>query len=112
MAEANEEAGEWQVLAGIDPASAEFPVETNLDDEDILVLKTASGFRGVQALCPHQGVSLLKASLMSDDTMIRCPRHNFIFRLDNGDGVNCRGMDMQVYDIREVDGRLEGLIPD
>jgi nitrite reductase/ring-hydroxylating ferredoxin subunit len=107
MADASEETGEWRVLEGIDPFLADFPAETRLDGEDILVLKTAGGFRGVQALCPHQGVSLMKASLMSNDSMIRCPRHNFIFRLSNGDGVNCRGLTMKVYAIRENDGRLE-----
>lgn len=107
MADAN---GEWRVLAGIDPSGDGFPSEAILDGEDILVLKTSQGFRGVQALCPHQGVSLLKAALMGNDSMIRCLRHNFIFRLDNGDGVNCRGLTMKVHAIREIDGRLEGLV--
>jgi nitrite reductase/ring-hydroxylating ferredoxin subunit len=111
MPDGNDHIGEWRVLDGIDPSVAEFPFETRLVGEDILVLKTADGFRGVQTLCPHQGVSLLKAVLMSNDSMIRCPRHNFIFRLNNGDGVNCRGLTMKVYAIRENGGQLEGLIP-
>jgi nitrite reductase/ring-hydroxylating ferredoxin subunit len=77
----------------------------------IVVWKIADGFRGVQALCPHQEVSLMEATLMRDDTMIRCHRHNFIFRLDNGNGVNCRGLTMKVYEIRETNGKLEALVP-
>jgi nitrite reductase/ring-hydroxylating ferredoxin subunit len=111
MADACKESGEWRMLDGIDPSGADFPAEARLDDAEILVWNTKDGFRGVQALCPHQGVSLLKATLMSNDSMIRCPRHNFIFRLDNGDGVNCRGLLMKVYAVREIDGRLEGLVP-
>ncbi len=110
MAEPVQESGEWTALDGIDPSQVAFPVSTRLGGEDILILKTADGFRGVQALCPHQGDSLMKAVLMSNDSMIRCPRHNFIFRLDNGDGVNCRGLLMKVYAIREIEGRLEGSV--
>jgi nitrite reductase/ring-hydroxylating ferredoxin subunit len=43
--------------------------------------------------------------------MIRCSRHNFIFRLDSGAGVNCSGMRLKTYAIREVNGRLEGALP-
>jgi len=110
MVETNEDTGDWRVLEGIDPAGADFPVHAQLNDEAILVLKTASGFRGVQPLCPHQGISLAKGVLMGNDGMIRCSRHHFIFRLDNGEGVNCRGMTMKVYSIRENAGRLEGLV--
>ena len=111
MADVIEEAGEWRVLGGINPSDAEFPFAARLNDQDIVVWKIADGFRGVQALCPHQEVSLMEATLMRNDTMIRCHRHNFIFRLDNGDGVNCRGMTMKVYAIRENDSKLEGLVP-
>lgn len=110
-AEQSEDRGEWQVLDGIDPAGTAFPVDATLADEAILVFKTASGFRGVQPLCPHQGVSLKEAALMNNDSMIRCPRHNFIFRLDDGAGVNCRGITMKTYAVRENAGRLEGLVP-
>ncbi len=110
MFEANEISGEWQVLEGIDPSDSAFPANAQLGDEAILVLKTASGFSGVQPLCPHQGASLMTAALMSNDSMIRCPRHNFVFRLDNGAGVNCRELTLRIYSIRENSGRLEGLV--
>ena len=110
MVEASEISGEWQELEGIDPSSTAFPAETLLGGDAIVVLKTASGFRGVQPLCPDQGASLVEAALMSNDSMIRCPRHNFVFRLDNGAGVNCRELTLRVYSIRENSGKLEGLI--
>ncbi len=110
MVEESELSGRWQVLEGIDPSAAAFPVDARLGDETILVLKTVSGFRGVQPLCPHQGGSMAQATLMSNDSMIRCPRHNFVFRLDNGAGVNCRELTLKIYSIRENSGRLEGLV--
>ena len=111
MPEFNEDTGVWHTLERINPSEAEFPIEINVDGQEILILKTSGGFRAVQALCPHQGVPLLKGVLMSNDTMVRCSRHNFIFRLDNGDGVNCRGLNMKVYGIRKNDAFLEILLP-
>jgi len=103
---------EWQILEGIDPATSEFPAEATLGCETILVFRTANGYRGTEPLCPHQKVPLKTAVLMSGDTMIRCSRHHFIFRLDGGAGVNCTGMRLRTYPVREVDGRLEGALPD
>ena len=102
---------EWQILEGIDPSTAEFPAEAALGGEPILVFRTAHGYRGTEPLCPHQKVPLKTAVLMSGDTMIRCSRHHFIFRLDGGAGVNCTGMRLKTYRIREVDARLEGALP-
>jgi nitrite reductase/ring-hydroxylating ferredoxin subunit len=101
----------WHALQDIDPETAEFPVEAELNGEPILVFKTTDGYRGTEPLCPHQKVPLKTAVLMNGDTMIRCSRHHFIFRLDGGAGVNCTGMTLKTYDIRLADGRLEGAIP-
>ncbi len=112
MGDGDSSVTEWQVLAGIEAATAEFPVETELAGEPILVFKTADGYRGTEPLCPHQKVPLTSAVLMNGDTMLRCSRHHFIFRLDGGAGVNCTGMKLKTYRIREVDGRLEGALPE
>jgi nitrite reductase/ring-hydroxylating ferredoxin subunit len=103
---------EWQTLEGIDPASTAFPAEAELAGEPILVFKTAKGYCGTEPLCPHQKVPLKTAVLMNGDTMIRCSRHHFIFRLDGGAGVNCTGMRLKTYEVREIDGRLEAALPD
>ena len=100
----------WQVLEGVDPAGA-FPVRAKLGDETILVFKTPTGFRGAERTCPHQQASMLNATPMGGGAMLRCPLHNFIFRLSDGKGVNCPGLNMKVYDVRLVDGRLEGALP-
>lgn len=51
---------------------------------------------------------MLDALAMSGGTMLRCPRHNFIFRLTDGRGVNCPGFELAVYEIREDAGVLYG----
>lgn len=97
----------WLVLEGIDPAASDFPLEVEVGGETILVHKTGDGFRACEQFCPHQKVALISGSLMGGGTMLRCSRHNFIFRLTDGAGVNCTGMRLRVHDIREIDGRLE-----
>ncbi|MCW5770098.1 MAG: Rieske 2Fe-2S domain-containing protein [Rhodospirillaceae bacterium] len=101
----------WLPLDGIDPATAAFPAAARLGGDAILVFKTPTGFAGTEPLCPHQKVPLDTAVLMSGGTMIRCARHNFIFRLDSGAGVNCSGMRLKTYPIRLHEGRLEGALP-
>lgn len=98
---------EWQPLEGVDPAAASFPAEAEIDGEPILVFRTKDGYRGCEAFCPHQGVPLKTGSLMGGDTMLRCSRHNFIFRLTDGAGVNCVGLRLKVFEVRERNGRLE-----
>jgi nitrite reductase/ring-hydroxylating ferredoxin subunit len=101
----------WHALVGVDPATAVFPLETEIAGQPILVFKTAKGFAATEPLCPHQKVPLTTAVLMNGDTMIRCSRHNFIFRLDSGAGVNCSGMRLKTYPIREAGGGLECGLP-
>ncbi len=102
---------DWVVLDGIDPGAASFPIEAEAAGVKVLVFRTKDGYRGCEPLCPHQHVPLRSGTLMSGDTMLRCSRHNFIFRLTDGAGVNCVGMKLKVYDVRERAGRLEVAVP-
>ena len=76
-------------------------------------LRTAVSPAGVHASFPasHREpfaqAALTTAVQMSNGTMLRCTRHNFIFRLRDGKGVNCVGLQLKVYDVRETEGRLE-----
>lgn len=102
---------EWRRIDELDPAADAFPAEIEIDGEPVLIFKTANGYRGTEPQCPHQKVSLTTAILMNNDTMIRCSRHNFTFRLDGGAGVNCPGMKLITYNVRERDGFLEIAVP-
>lgn len=103
----------WLPIEGVDPASAEFPADARLGNERIVIFKTPSGYRGTEPHCPHQKGNLKTGVLMGGGTMIRCAWHNFIFKLDDtGAGVNCTGMVLKTYPIRENDGVLEGQLRD
>lgn len=101
----------WQPVADVVPAEAAWPLEATVAGVPVLIFKTKDGYRACEPLCPHQKVPLKSGTLMSGDTMVRCSRHNFIFRLTDGVGVNCVGMKLRVYQARERDGRLEVAIP-
>ena len=111
MTESDVAAAAWQAVPELEPASATWPVETTVAGIPVLIFRTKDGYRACEPLCPHQKVPLKSGTLMGGDTMVRCSRHNFIFRLTDGAGVNCVGMKLRVYEVRERDGRLEIAIP-
>lgn len=96
----------WEKLDGLDPEAAAFPARARVAGESIIIVKTPSGFRGVQRTCPHQQASLIDAVLVGNGTMLRCAEHAFTFKLSTGKGVNCAGYKIAVYDVKAEDGSL------
>jgi nitrite reductase/ring-hydroxylating ferredoxin subunit len=96
----------WQELAGLDPATAQFPAQARFGNDRILVLRIGEGFRGVERSCPHQQKSLHDAFLQGGDRMIRCRWHNYVFRLADGKGINCPGYKLRVFDVKLENGAL------
>jgi nitrite reductase/ring-hydroxylating ferredoxin subunit len=97
---------EWQLLADVDPMSAEFPLRARCGDEAILVLRIGDGFRGFERSCPHQKRPLNDAILQGGGKMIRCRWHSYVFRLSDGKAVNCPGYRLRVFDVKEENGAL------
>ena len=98
----------WSALPGIDTQTQKFPARTTIDGEGIIVFKTKTGFRGIQRNCPHMQATMMVGELTANDTMIRCPLHVFTFRLSDGQGVNCPGFEIKVFEIKEEDGKFFG----
>jgi nitrite reductase/ring-hydroxylating ferredoxin subunit len=99
--------GDWHLLDGLDPQTSTFPARARAGEDPLLVIATDNGeFRGVQRACPHLLESLADAVLMNQGTLLRCSKHNFIFRLADGKGVNCPGFRIKVFDVKIDDGRL------
>jgi nitrite reductase/ring-hydroxylating ferredoxin subunit len=97
---------DWQKLDGVDPKSEKSPMRAKVDGEGILIFRTKNGLRGVQRSCPHMAATLMDADLVSNDTMIRCKQHVYTFRLSDGQGVNCLGFAIKVYEVKEEGGAL------
>lgn len=98
--------GEWQVLEGVDPDAAAFPVRARTGDQDVLVFRTDDGYRATQRTCPHQHGNLADARILGDGAMLRCALHGYTFKLANGKGVNCPGFRILVYDVVREGERL------
>jgi nitrite reductase/ring-hydroxylating ferredoxin subunit len=94
----------WQVLEGLDPATATFPARAKLNGESFIVFQTGAEYRGVQRTCPHLNASLIDAQLMANGTMLRCAQHNYTFRLRDGKGVNCPGFRIKVFEVKQDNG--------
>ena len=98
-------ATDWLPLEGVrtnDP----FPQRAKWGNEWMIVVRTATGLHGIERACPHQQATMMEAAEMGAGTMLRCPRHNYVFRLSDGRGVNCPGYRLIVYQIREDAGVL------
>jgi nitrite reductase/ring-hydroxylating ferredoxin subunit len=91
----------WQVLEGLHPETSRFPARARVDGEGILIFKTAAGFRGVQRACPHLQASFLEAQVVSNGTMLRCMQHNYTFRFADGKGINCPGVRIRVFEVKQ-----------
>ena len=100
------EEGAWQPLEALDPQSTKFPARAMCGDEGIVIFRDGARYFGVQQACPHQGGAMMNAVLQGNGSMIRCTRHNYVFRTANGNPVNCPGFRLKMFEVREQDGRL------
>jgi nitrite reductase/ring-hydroxylating ferredoxin subunit len=102
---------DW-ILASDKPLSTmTFPLRLRINGESVVVFQTQHGLRGVEKACPHQGASWMMGELISDETMLRCPLHSFTFRLRDGKGVNCPGLKIKVFDVKEEADQLYIRLP-
>lgn len=100
----------WHQLGGLQTDNTKYPARASIEGVGIVVLKTNSGFRGVQRSCPHLQGTMMNAELVANDTMVRCPLHVFTFKLSDGKGVNCPGFKLTIYEIKEEDEKFFGRV--
>jgi nitrite reductase/ring-hydroxylating ferredoxin subunit len=98
----------WHKLEGFDPATTEFPSRARLNGEIIWIVPFKDGFRGVEKACPHLKATLGNAVLMANGTVLRCPQHNFTFKLSDGKGVSPMNTRLCIFEIRITDGVAYG----
>lgn len=101
-------AGNWHKLDGFDGTETNLPARARLEGEVILIFPFGGGFRGVERACPHQKANLAQAVLMANGTVLRCPHHNFTFKLSDGKGVSPSNTKLRIFDIKVEDGIAYG----
>lgn len=104
----------WCIVPGVEASAAEFPIVAQVEGEDVVVFRAGRHLRAIGRWCPHRQADLAEGRLMGD--MIKCPLHGYIFRLSDGRGVNCMGVNATAYEalvdgsdlkLRKVAGRDE-----
>ena len=97
---------DWQPIDALDPASAQFPARAKCADEGIVIFRNGEHFFGVQQACPHQAGAMMNAVLQGNGSMIRCTRHNYVFRTANGNPVNCPGFRLKIFEVKRDGAKL------
>ena len=98
----------WHKLEAFDVSTTKFPARARLNGDWILIVAYKDGLRGIERACPHLRASLVDAVLMANGTAIRCPQHNFTFRLSDGRGISPPNTMLRVFDIKIEDGVAYG----
>ena len=99
---------DWIPIDGVDPEEAAFPTRAELGAERIVVFQVGDEFRAVQRHCPHQNTDFSRGLIVGGCSMIRCGLHAYTFKLADGNGVNCPGYQIAVYDVMRDGSRLLG----
>ncbi len=100
--------GEWITIDGVDAAATGFPARASLGGDKIVVFRVGDGYRAVQRHCPHQNTDFSRGVVVGDGAMIRCGLHAYTFKLADGNGVNCPGYRITVYEVMSDGSRLMG----
>lgn len=99
---------DWSPIDGVDPEGPNFPVRAEVGGERVVVFRVGDGYRAVQRQCPHQNTDFSRGVIVGDGAMIRCGLHAYTFKLADGNGVNCPGYQIAVYDVMRDGARLLG----
>lgn len=98
----------WRAVEDLDASG--YPAMAKAGGQRVVIFDTGKGLRATEPTCPHLKAGMANGILMANGSMVRCPKHNFIFRLGDGKGVNCVGLQLKVYEVRAGEGGLEVLL--
>jgi len=99
---------DWILIDGVHPDTSNFPVRAEFGGEKVVVLRVGDGYRAVQRYFLHQNTDFSRGLVVGDGAMIRCGLHAYTFKLADGNGVNCPGYRIEVYEVIREGERLMG----
>ena len=99
---------DWIPIDDVDVYATGFPARAALGDEKIVIFRVGDGYRAVQRHCPHQNTDFSRGVIVGDGAMLRCGLHAYTFKLADGNGVNCPGYRIAVYEVMRDGARLLG----
>jgi nitrite reductase/ring-hydroxylating ferredoxin subunit len=71
----------------------------------LVVLRHGDDYAALDRWCPHQEGDLAQGRVLAK--ALKCPLHGYMFSLDTGRGLNCRGYNALVHEVQVVDGMLQ-----
>jgi len=95
----------WHVVLPADeiPAGAIRAVE--VADTSLVVIRLGEAWVVMDRWCPHQGGDMAEGRILGK--ALKCPLHGYMFSLDNGRGLNCRGYNARLHETRVEEGVLQ-----
>ena len=66
-------------------------LQGKLGDDDVILVRSGSGFFAVGAVCPHYGGPLAQGLLLGNE--LRCPLHHACFSLRTGEALRAPAFD-------------------
>ncbi|HVL33621.1 MAG TPA: Rieske 2Fe-2S domain-containing protein, partial [Actinomycetota bacterium] len=97
---------EWSDAYALDGLDDRIPTKVQVGGTDVLLVRRGAQISAIADRCTHRGGPLHEGTL--EDDCIRCPWHDSVFRLD--DGQVDRGpatAPAPVYDVRVRNGRIQ-----
>ncbi len=97
--------GQWHDALPADavPPGAIHPFE--VAGVALVVLRHGGDYVVMDRWCPHQGGDMAQGRVVAKT--LKCPLHGYMFSLDNGRGLNCRGYNARLHEVQVVDGTLQ-----
>lgn len=91
-------------LVTVDPEATQFPLTCKVGEDEWVIFHTGNAYYAIERWCPHANADLAEGTLLGDK--LKCPRHGFIFRLRDGKGINCPGINVKARELKMEEGRL------
>lgn len=100
---------EWHDVGSPDELKFEPGAAIKIGDRQIAVFRHDGGYRALDNPCPHAGAPLSDGSIL--DGKVVCFLHCWEFDLETGRCDVGDEWNVQTYDVRETDGRLQVRVP-
>jgi 3-phenylpropionate/trans-cinnamate dioxygenase ferredoxin subunit len=71
----------------------------------LVVVRQGDAYVAMDRWCPHEGGDLAEGRVLA--RTLKCPLHGYMFSLDHGRGLNCRGYNARLYETRVAEGMLQ-----
>jgi len=71
----------------------------------LVVVRQGDRYVVMDRWCPHQEGDLAAGRVLGGT--LKCPLHGYMFSLDTGRGLNCRGYNARLHEAQVTDGMVE-----